>query len=221
MKRDLTLKMERNSVLESVVTQMTVQNLKLNGRLAEMDHKLEATSAEIERQSKQIEGLRAENEELLDKMAGSKMDDIQHDEEMKELLDQCIQCTIEIEDIEPTETETEEKGISCCGGPGDDEEEEEDEEGEDLLTLVRQYENHEEYLNESKEEEDQMEDEMKEEEEEKESKVIHRDDLIAELLKEGLQREMEKNKKNGTSGLRKKGFWEFLTSRIDSAMYWR
>merc|ERR1711951_110639 len=114
-----------------------------------------------------------------------------------------------------------EKGISCCGGPGPGEEEEEEEEGEDLLTLVRQYENHEEYLNESNEEEEHLEGEEKEEEEEKESKVINRNDLIAELLKEGLQREMEKNKKNGTSSLRKKGFWEFITSRIDSAMYWR
>merc|ERR1719295_1907961 len=199
---------------------MTVENLKLNDRLAEMDHKLEATSAEIERQSKQIEGLRAENQELLDKMSCSKINDIQHDEDMKELLDQCIQCNIDIEDFEdtePTEIETEEKGISCCGGEEEDEEEEE--EGEDLLTLVRQYENHEEYLNESNEEEEHLEDEEKEEEEEKESKVINRDDLIAELLKEGLQREMEKNKKNGTYSLRKKGFWEFITSRIDSAMY--
>jgi len=195
-----------------------------------MDHKLEATGAEIERQSKQIEGLRAENQELLDKVSCSKMDGIQHDEDMKELLDQCIQCSIDIHDTESIEVETEEKGISCCSGPEaeDEESDEDDEEGEDLLTLVRQYENHEEYLNENKEEdeeeeeeEQEIEDAMKEEEEEKGSKVINRVDLIAELLNEGLQREMEKNKKNGSSSSKKKGFWEFITSRFDSAIYWR
>jgi len=239
IQRDLSHKMQRTSVLESVVTQMTVENLKLNGRLAVMDHKLEETSAEIERQSKQIEGLRAENQELLDKNHSI---GIQPDEEMKELLDQCIQCQItmdvddedkeekendaECQSMKSGETQTEEKCIQSTYDE-DTNQWDDDEEGEDLLNISTFYEDHDEYLNDtdSNEEDHDELDELNEdddnaesEEKDKESKIINRDDLIAELLKEGLQRELEKKKKSGT---KKKGFWEFITSRIDSAMYWR
>jgi len=164
------------------------------------------------------------------------------DEEMKELLDQCIQCQItmdvddedkeekendaECQSMKSGETQTEEKCIQSTYDE-DTNQWDDDEEGEDLLNISTFYEDHDEYLNDtdSNEEDHDELDELNEdddnaesEEKDKESKIINRDDLIAELLKEGLQRELEKKKKSGT---KKKGFWEFITSRIDSAMYWR
>lgn len=237
MKRNNAKMSRRNTFLESFVAQMTVENLKLNKRVSTMDRKLDGCGGLLERQNQEIEGLRAQNKELLDRVSriGTVPVD-RHDDGIKELMDhhidQCIQVDVtehvdtdhvdrdhvdrDHVDREHVDREHEMKGEeprSCRVA--------EDECFEDsLLTVVQQYEDHQEYLDQ------ELDTEQKDEEEDDErvrmelavSKEKERADFISNLVREGIERE-EEIRKNGTKGS-KRGIWEFFTSRIDSAMSW-
>lgn len=240
MKRNNAKMSRRNTFLESFVAQMTVENLKLNKRVSTMDRKLDGCGGLLERQNQEIEGLRAQNKELLDRVSrigtvpvDHQQDGHRHDDGIKELMDHRIDQCIQVDVTEHVDTDHvdrdhvdrehlnvhqlplhEMKGEEprSCGVA-------EDECFEDsLLTVVQQYEDHQEYLDQ------ELDTEQKDEEEDDVrmelavSKEKERADFISNLVREGIERE-EEIRKNGTKGS-KRGIWEFFTSRIDSAMSW-
>jgi len=218
MKKERIKLNRRNTFLESFGVQMTVENLKMNKRVAQMDSKMEECTEEIERQNQVIEGLRTQNLELLDKI--SQIDTTDQDEEIKELLDQCIQVdesedagknTVDIQETPLLDVEG--KALTCCGGPEEEKEYEEEGEGEDLLTLIQQYEDHEDYLKQEEEEEDL------EEKDEEDRETRNKENIIVKLVMEGIQREQELNQLKKSSALKRRGIWDFFTSRIES-MRW-
>ena len=218
MKQERIQLNRRNTFLESFAAQMTVENLKMNKRVAQMDSKMEECTDEIERHNRVIEGLRSQNLELLDKI--SQIDTTEEDEEIKELMDQCIQVeatengdddTVDIQEMPLPEME--DKCITCCGGPEEEKEYEEEGEGEDLLTLIQQYEDHEDYLKQEEEEEDL------EEKDEEDRETRNKENIIVKLVMEGIQREQELNQLKKSSALKRRGIWDFFTSRIES-MRW-
>lgn len=216
MKIERTKMNRRNKFLEDFAAQMTIENLKVNQRAAQMDRKLEGCSEEIERQNELIEGLRAQNLDLLDR--NSQIDIVEEDEDIKDLIDQCIQVDIAenvdtdiVDGQEMPVPELEDTAISCCEGAGEDEGEDE---GEDLLTLIQQYEDHEDYLKQEEEEEEEQ-----EEGDEEVTETRNKEKIIAKLVMEGIQREVELNKLKKSSDFRKRGLWNFFTSRIET-MRW-
>jgi len=223
MKKERTKLNRRNKFLESFAAQMTIENLKVNQRMGQMDRKLEGCTEEIERQNQMIEGLRAENLDLLERV--SRIDTVKEGDDITELMDQCIQVdhteTVYTDTENDIDTETaivditedikqmslpemEDKGIMCGGVP-------EEEEGEDLLTLIQQYEeyeDHEDYL--------QYDDEKEEHEDQREedTETRNKEKLLTKLVMEGIQREKELNESTKSSELKRRGIWDFFTSRI-------
>ena len=161
--------------------------------------------------------MRAENEELLDRI--SQIDRLDEEEDVATSPMKNEDLCSKHEEIRPTKLPDMDVGMCFVDTIGIDED-------DSLLTVVQQYEDHEEYLLEMKDEEepqDISEDIAADDEEEKqrEKDEKRRSDLIASLVREGIEREKE-FKKTGkhTSGSSKKNIWDFFTSRIDSALSW-
>jgi len=218
----------RNKTLESSMAQMAADRVTLNDRVDEMSQRVLDCGAEIERQNEEHQALRLENEELLDRV--SKMErDQEEDEELKALLDRCVQVDLseemdkikieeralpEMDSVTMTPRRVTPRGVELvtprrltspgCGTAEYDCLEEE-------ISFILQFDDHEEYLTHSAERNLSRE-EHAEADGDREA-IKTKGDLLAKLVKEGIEREEELRKWKG-SGLKKKSIWEIVASWI-------
>jgi len=206
----------RNKVLESTMVQMAADSVALNERADEMSQRLQEYGAEIERQNGEHRALRTENERLMDRV--SAMDREQEEDlEMKELLDRCIQVDLsehgDDEQMDSEKVEAQPVAEKNCvdsmgmgtdsGSPGCGTAEYDCLEEE--ISFILQFDDHEEYLSHSAEEHTEIEGETE--------MATNRGDLLAKLVREGIEREKELRKLRGC-GTKKKSIWEIVASWI-------
>jgi len=234
IKEERLMMNRRHKQLESSMAQSSADNVALKERVEALNQRLEDCGEEIERQNQENATLRRANEELLDRV--SRMDsDEEQDPEMKDLLDRCIQVDLSAlslgdsddgedeEDRDGNEHEHRMPSIKVsrqrapemdirkmkpmspgCGTAEYDCLEEE-------ISFIQQYEDHEEYLNLGVEEDDHAlhSESTKNGQDADQNKA----DLLAKLVKEGIEREEEMRKLKG-SVTKKRSIWDIFASLI-------